>query len=147
VAGDVFSPELARIKDYITPDYIVVAYGTNDWKQMDKDTFREKSSSFLKEIRKNYPQSLLLVITPIWRKDMHKAWPFGPFECIEEELRLAVADFERVKVISGFGLVPHCEEYFADQRLHPNDDGFQVFFDRLWSKLCDMGIEEGKVDR
>ena len=39
---------------------------------------------------------------------------FGPFCEVEDEIRYATAEFENVKVIPGFGLVPHDEKYFAD---------------------------------
>ena len=35
IGGDIFRPELAQIKDSYEPDYIVVAYGTNDWNSCD----------------------------------------------------------------------------------------------------------------
>ena len=56
---------------------------------------------------------------------------FGPFPELEEEIRAAVKVYDNMEVISGFGLVPHDEAYYADLRLHPNDEGFSHYFANL----------------
>ena len=55
---------------------------------------------------------------------------------MERGIRAAVADLPNVRVLSGFDLVPKDEKYFADQRLHPNDKGFEYYSENLYREIC-----------
>ena len=43
IGGERFFPTLAQLKDDIEPDYITVAYGTNDWAHSPKEVFDKNS--------------------------------------------------------------------------------------------------------
>ncbi len=85
----------------------------------------------------NYPQSKIFAITPIWRKDMNEDRIFGAFEKVEENIKSAVKDLKNVTVISGFDFVLKDEKYFADLRLHPNDEGFKYYYENLYNEIKD----------
>ena len=131
IGGEVFFPDLAKIKNPIKPDYILVAYGTNDWGTKEKEDFYIRCEKFYENISKNYPDSLIFAITPIWRKDFSGVRKFGDFFDVENTIKNVCKNFKNIKVISGFELVPHDEKYFADLRLHPNNEGFKCYFDNL----------------
>ena len=132
IGSDRFCPDLAKLKDDITPDYIVVAHGTNDWRtNRTREEFREKAGEELRILRENYPEAKMIVISPIWRKDYMDERPFGDFTKLDEDLRTVVKDMDNVTVIRGFDLVPHEEQYFGDLQLHPNDKGFGEYFNNL----------------
>lgn len=135
IGGERFFPELAELKDDFVPDYITVAYGTNDWSGTDEETFKTKCRRFYANLSRNYPDSKIFAITPIWRKDMHQDKPFGDFKNVENNMLSLLADIDNVTVISGFDLVPQNENYFADLRLHPNDEGFGYYSENLYAKL------------
>lgn len=135
IGGESFFPELAKLKDSFKPDYITVAYGTNDWNNIDRETFNNKCKDFYTNISQNYPQTKIFAITPIWRKDMNEYRKFGKFEDIEKDIRNAVKDLENIKVISGMDFVPKEEKYFADLRLHPNDAGFEYYAENLYKEI------------
>ena len=135
IGGEQFFPELAKLTDSFVPDYITVAYGTNDWNGTDEKTFNYKCKAFYTNISQNYPNSKIFAITPIWRKDMNEYREFGNFQKIEQDIRSAVIDIENITVISGFNFVPKDERYFADLRLHPNDDGFDCFTKNLYKEI------------
>ncbi len=135
IGGERFFPELAKCKDSFVPDYIIVAYGTNDWSHVDEETFKKNCRAFYENVRRNYPESKIFAITPIWRKDMREKRMLGDFEKVEMQIMGAVKDIENVTVISGFDFVPNKEEYFADQVLHPNDKGFEYYFKNLYDKM------------
>ncbi len=132
IGGERFFPALAALKDPIEPDYITVAYGTNDWSNLEGEMIRENCKAFYANLRKTYPKAVIFAITPIWRKDLDKPRPFGPFEGLEDAIRESVQDLENVKVIPGLDLVPKDEAYFADLRIHPNDQGFEHYFNNLY---------------
>ncbi len=135
IGGETFCPELAKLSDDFVPDYITVAYGTNDWSGKDRATFMEHCRGFYQALSENYPQTDIFAITPIWRKDMTEDHVFGPFEDVEKCIREATADIRNVRVISGMDFVPKEERFFADFRLHPNDEGFSYYAEKLYHKI------------
>lgn len=135
IGGERFFPQLAEQKEPFTPDYITVAYGTNDWNGIDEATFQENCQAFYTALSKNYPEAKIFALTPIWRKDFQEERAFGAFAKVEEDIRNAVKDLANVTVISGFDFVPKDEKYFADFRLHPNDAGFDYYFKNLCAQV------------
>ena len=77
----------------------------------------------------------MFAITPIWRKDFEEKKCFSSFFDVEKEIKDICRKFDNISVISGWNLVPHDEEYFADLRLHPNDDGFRHYFSNLVEEI------------
>ncbi len=135
IGGERFFPDLAKVKDDFVPDYITVAYGTNDWNCIDEETFKYNCKAFYTSLAKNYPDSRIFAITPIWRKEMTEYRVFGDFKKVELDIINAVADIDNITVISGFDFVPKEEKYFADLRLHPNDEGFEHYIENLYGKI------------
>lgn len=135
IGGECFFPELAELKDSFFPDYILVAYGTNDWSSTDESSFKENCKGFYENISRNYPNSKIFAITPIWRKDMNEEKPFGDFEKLEMHIRDAVKELKNVKVVSGLELVPQEEKFYADRVVHPNDEGFEHYFKNLYDEI------------
>lgn len=131
IGGEVYRAALAEEKDDFIPDYIVVAYGTNDWSKCSKVDVKANCEGFYKALQHHYPDTQILTITPIWRKDGREHREFGSFHEIEELIRETVKSYENITVISGYDFVPKEEKYFADKRLHPNDAGFEHYFHNL----------------
>lgn len=136
IGGEVFFPALAQTKDDISPDYITVAYGTNDWSKKTEEDFKVRCRAFYVALSNHYPQAKIFAITPIWRKDYQGERAFGPFELVEQDIRAAVADLPNVRVLSGFDFVPKDESYFSDLRLHPNDEGFAHYAENLYNEIA-----------
>ncbi len=135
IGGERFFPELAKVKDSFVPDYITVAYGTNDWNGIDEGSFEKNCEAFYENISLSYPDSKIFAITPIWRKDMNEERIFGNFEKVDLLIKHTVKDFKNITVVSGFDFVPREERFFADMRLHPNDEGFRYYFENLYDEI------------
>jgi hypothetical protein len=136
IGGTTTFPEMALAKESFDPDYIVVAYGSNDWDRHDADFFTGQYRAMLQNIADNYPHAQVFAITPVWRGDMEKRERrMGPLSAVEQHIRTVAADFPDVTVISGMDLVPHENRYFADVYLHPNDVGFAHYFRNLWPQI------------
>ena len=138
IGGEIFFPELAATKEDFEPDYITVAYGTNDWNRCTKEEFTHNCKEFLYNLNNNYPNSKIFVLTPIWRKDMNESRAFGEFKSVAEVIQNQAAKFDNVSVIQGFEFVPQNENLFADLRLHPNDKGFEYYFESLSKQVKDI---------
>lgn len=132
VGGEKYWPALAALKNDLDPDYITVAYGTNDWYALaDAGLFEQNCREFLQTLRRTYPDAKIFVLSPIWRADACNDSAVGPF-CLISQIQQAVcSQLERVHFISGIDLVPHEETLFADLRLHPSNEGFDDYFENL----------------
>ncbi len=135
IGGEIFFPELACEKADFMPDYVSVAYGTNDWSTTDGRSFYNDAAAFYKSLSESYPNAKIFAITPIWRANFEDDKPFGDFFSVENQIRDAVAGLKNVTVISGFSLVSHDEALFADLRLHPRDKGFDEYFENLFKRI------------
>ena len=135
MSGGTYFPELAELKDSFVPDYITVAYGTNDWGCREEETFKSKCNAFYSNLSKNYPHAKIFAITPIWRKDKDECKEIGPFEIMAQHIREIAEKYKNVTVIFGQDLVPEDENFFADFVLHPNDDGFKHYVKNLYDKI------------
>lgn len=142
IGGECFFPPLAETKDELNPDYITVAYGTNDWSKKGRDIFPINSKAFYTALSKNYPDAQIFAITPIWRADYREERKFGLFEDVERDIREAVQGIHNVTLIRGFDFIPKDPGYFGDYRLHPNDKGFEKYFENL-SREMKNSIKRG----
>lgn len=135
IGGAVSFPELVRAREDFESDYVVVAYGTNDWRFITPEEFWNRYCSVLDAIGEHYPSARVFLITPIWRKDTDTESPWERFDLVEQYIRDAADRLPNAVVISGVDFVPHEEDYYADLRLHPNDAGFDCYFNGLWPQI------------
>ena len=135
IGGEVFFPALAKNKSETAPDYITVAYGTNDWTKKEYDDFKLRCLDFFNSLCKNYPHAQIFAITPIYRADYLDKHSLGLFEDVEKYIKEVCLNLENVNVISGWELVPHNTNLFADSYLHPNDKGFEYYCKNLKKEI------------
>ena len=134
IGGEIFRPVLSAIKNDINPDYITVAYGTNDWSNFEKDVIVEGCRGFYKNLKANYPDAKIFAITPIWRGDCETDRAF-PFAEVYDIIKDACEEIGGITVINGFNLVPHDNELYADLRLHPTSEGFDHYAKNVYNEI------------
>ena len=134
IGGEKFFPPLSEIKNDIKPDYVTVAYGSNDWGYENREEFVNKVRKFFLNISANYPDAKIFAITPVWRADITDE-NYDSFRNIEKDIINAVENIKNVSIISGFDLVPENEDYYADLFLHPNDEGFKYYAENIIKKI------------
>ena len=139
IGGEVFFPALAELSDDIAPDYITVAYGTNDWSHCKDDQGKERFDTNCKEFYKTlsakYPSAKIFAVTPIWRGDIDRDTQVVPFNYIKEYISNVTATLPNVTVIDGIDLVPHDKPCFSPDVLHPNDAGFRHYANNLYAEI------------
>ena len=135
IGGERFFPELSYLKEPFMPDYIIVSYGSNDWFHSDAQTFVTKCTEFYRNLTDNYPGVKTFAISPIWREDCKDERPFGEFEKVDQYVSEITAEYDNVTVVRGLDFVPHDIKYYADLRLHPNDEGFEFYAKNLYEKI------------
>ena len=128
IGGEVFCPELSDFKADFVPDFITVAYGTNDWNHVaTAEEFEKNCRGFIENLIKNYPCIKIFALTPIWRDVNGKDDKFCKFDELDGFMQKIYADYDAVTCISCRHFVPESSDYFADLTLHPNDKGFSHY--------------------
>lgn len=138
IGGEVFFPPLAEAEEDLDPDYITVAYGTNDWSKTARRTLLENARTFYGTLRRRYPRAKLFVLLPIWRKDRDEERPYGSFDQMRRDLANIARELS-IPVIDCYDFIPKDASYFADLRLHPNDQGFEAYAVHLAKEILEMG--------
>lgn len=136
IGGEVFWPTLGALRDDFEPDYITVAYGTNDWARNDKETFDRDCEAFYTNLSANYSESTIFALSPIWRGDKDsKQSKIGPFSYLAEKIKAVTDSLPNVVFIDTKGFVPEDSSYFSDFHLHPNDAGFAPYAENLLKEI------------
>lgn len=132
IGGEFFNPAMAEADEPIKPDYITVAYGTNDWSKKTKECFVENCKKFFDILAKKYSDAKIFVITPIWRADINEEGKgFGDFSFVDSYIKKVTAPYKNIVCITGIDFLPHNTEIFADFYLHPSDKGNDYYFESL----------------
>lgn len=139
IGGDFFFPALLDEGGdaYENPDYITVAYGTNDWGNHDRETVERNCRAFYVALSKRYPKAKIFAVTPIWRGTAGKSpRKFGaPLREMDRLIGDRIADLPNVTLICGDTLVPHTPDFFVEDCLHPNDLGFCLYGENLCEEI------------
>ena len=135
IGAEVFYSEMAAAKDPVEPDYVTVAYGTNDWSKNKKESFEKNCKEFYENLSKNYPNAKIFAITPIWRHNYGHVNTVGTIDDVEAYIRSVAASLPNVTVIRGLELVPADPVCFSPDVLHPNDEGFKHYANNLLAEI------------
>ena len=140
--GDIFNPPLVAVEDDpVRPDLITVAYGTNDWSHSQRAEMIGHARDFFALLAKKYPGIPVCVLQPIWRRDHDRVTSVGTFAEAAEIVREAAAVHPASTVLSGLDLVPHLDQCYSPDGVHPNDFGFQFMAKNLLRKLFAAGVK------
>ena len=137
IGGAITFPELVLTAEAFVPDYIVIAYGSNDWGYSTTPRFCSDYRATLENLRTHYPDTPIFALTPVWRKNADDFCAMGMLLDVEEYIKEIAREFSDVFVISCFHAIPHEEHYFGDLRLHPNDAGFNCHFQTVYKSILD----------
>ena len=140
IGGERFFPALASCLEPEEPDYVSVAYGTNDWGVGTWAQFSKNCPRFFRNLRETYPHAKILALTPIWRADKDEVRKCCPFPKVGETIRAAVRDIPDAALIDCYEMVPEDRGFFADFRLHPNDEGFRYYSEGLLRAVRELDL-------
>ena len=124
IGGAVFVPAFGQLKDDLDPAIITVAYGTNDWSGANNVKLEENARGFLSALRENYPQTPIVVLSPVWRKTWQAEKPKVAFREIPGIFEKLAGEIGNARVLDCFDFIPHDPENYSPDVLHPNDKGF-----------------------
>ena len=134
IGGDIFKKENLEKLDF-TPDFITVAYGTNDWcRGFDLYT---NAFEYFKGLKEIYESVHIFALLPIYRNTTE----FPTINNITlEEARAKIqkaAKENAITVINAKNFIPHHQDFFCDRVLHPSETGFIYYGHNLYEVLKD----------
>ena len=136
IGGERFRPALAEVTPEGDFDIITVAYGTNDWSGATLEDFENNCRGFYETLAKKHPNAKIFALTPIWRADhTTRTTSVGDFFHVKEFIEEVTSPFSNVTVIDGYGFLPKDPALFSDAYLHPNDEGFILYFRALYEQV------------
>ena len=135
IGGAFFNADMLDDNLGFIPDKVIIAYGTNDWSKRD-DLFI-RADEFCNRLTKLIAKSQIIALTPIWRGDIENIEKIQgvKFSDMQKRLKEIFIKYPKIKVVDGVDLVPHKDEYFIADVLHPNDLGFKEYSKNLIEKI------------
>ena len=135
IGGYVYDKNSLMKMEGYNPDKIIVALGTNQYgDENGPQVVREYYETLIGIYGEAIP---ILVITPLWRGDNLEGVPTLEKFCAT--IREIVGKYKNIKVVDGFKMVPHLEEYYLDN-LHPNGLGTEVYGRNLVEEIRRLGF-------
>ncbi len=114
----------------IACDAVIVAYGVNDWVFKSAKEFNSTMQKFFSELAAAQKSKPITVFLPIWCADSNAKKPVGTL--VEASRAIASYAFNSgLEVVDGMDFVPHATEYFSPDGLHPTDDGFAYYAQKV----------------
>ena len=133
VGGACFFPQFLEPISF-EPDWVVVAYGTNDFDRYrdDEPMIEKHMNEYLEKLSGMYGDKKIFVVSPIWRR-LSKPEARERFERLRKTVEVQVKTFG-FTLIDGSLLVPPINALYTDG-LHPNDAGFSLYAENLIAQL------------
>lgn len=122
-----------RLENFV-PEKIIIAMGTNQHNSPDRAARVQK---FYLELKRAYPQTPVLAVTPIWRCDGGTNMP--ALTALAQIIKKECAKYKNIRVADGFDLVPNDGRYFKDG-LHPNATGMLLYALNLKKVIEKLGF-------
>ncbi len=140
IGGAIFRPALAELADDFRPELITVAYGTNDWSGVNNEKLENNARGFLHALRKNYPDTKIVLFSPVWRKSWQQERPAVAFREIPALFEKLAEEVGNAFVVDCFDFIPHDPANFSPDVLHPNDAGFAHYAEGVIAALKKLDI-------
>lgn len=135
IGAEKFCPELLRKEEPIQPDYVTVAYGTNEDGAESMEEFKRRCHQFLEILSQKFAKAKIYVISPLYRSDCEYEDYYIEFKERERFILETAKFYPNLIGLYGYDLVEQSQDYFSDRPLHPNDKGFESFANNLIKKI------------
>ena len=134
IGGYVYDKNSLMKMEGYSPDKIIVALGTNQYRSETTEAVEEFYQTLIRIYGEKIP---VLCVSPLWRGDNPEELPKFVGFC--EEIKRIAGQYANVTVVDGFRLVPHLPEYFLDN-LHPNCLGAETCGRNLVEAIREIGF-------
>ena len=135
VGGEVHFPQLAWCRDPMEPDYILAAYGTNDWTRTTRETFDKNVPDFYNALQTHYPKAKIVTLLPMWNPGEDEIRKWGVLEELRQELARIAGGCPNVSVINCYDFNSRDPRRFA-AGCHPDAEGYDIYARNLIPAVC-----------
>ena len=135
ISGEIFRSRKIVPGTYPACDFVSIAYGTNDFRKQEYDLLVPEVSAFFHQVTDAFPNTPIFYLLPLWRKDKDHVTRGRTLDEVRTLLRQEAERYPQITVIDCWDFIPHDEQYFFDQRLHPNDAGFSFYAEALYPEF------------
>ncbi|MBQ4110242.1 MAG: SGNH/GDSL hydrolase family protein [Clostridia bacterium] len=115
---------LRGIEEYGKPEFISVAYGTNDWNF--EENYEEEIQIIFKTLNEKYPEIPVFVILPLPRKTEKDVKKSGVLEDVRIRIKEEAEKYKNFNVLR-FTDEIEVERDLCEDFIHPNDEGMKRF--------------------
>ena len=136
IGGYVYDKKSLMLMPGYKPEKLIVALGTNQYGTKTMTDIEEYYETLFSIYGKDIPT---LCITPIWRGDYDDPKALDTLISFCDKLKAIVSSYPNIKIVDGFKLVPHLEEYYLD-KLHPNCLGAEIYGRNLVEEIRKNGF-------
>ena len=121
------------------PDFIVVAYGTNDYSKYEsRQDFEMSVSRYIEKLTRLFPSTSILAVLPIYRNDENnrarEKYRDYTLEDAREILTSIYKKYNNISILKETG-IPRIPDVFVSDYLHPNDLGFTFMAKSIGKEL------------
>lgn len=125
---------------FYNPNFIIIAYGTNDYSRYDtREEFNSHVLSYIEKLTSLFPNTKMLAILPIFRNDENhqsrEKYRDYTLDDAKQVLLDIYAKYDNIFVLKETG-IPHIPEVFAEDYLHPNELGFTFMAKAIVDAIC-----------
>lgn len=135
VGGEVHFPQLAWCKDPMEPDYILSAYGTNDWTRTTKETFGQNVPDFYNALQTHYPKAKIITLLPIRNPCEEEIRKWGVLEELRQELAHIAGAYPNVSVVNCYEMNSRDPRHISAGS-HPDAEGYDIYVRNLIPAVC-----------
>ena len=133
IGGYIYDKKSLMKMDGYSPDKIIVALGTNQFRSETMKDVEEYYETLTAIYGNEIP---ILCISPVWRDEKEAYEKFVSF-C--ENIKRIAGSYKNVTVVDGFDMIPHLNEYYLDG-LHPNCLGTENYGRNLVEAIRKAGF-------
>lgn len=123
---------------YPKADFVIAAYGSNDYgqKKYCHELFRQKMPVFFQKLHEAFPQTPIFVLLPLWRLNEDEPQNDIPnLQTVRDAVRKEIGQYPNMTAVDCQDFIPHEPKYFADARLHPNNEGMALYANAVYEAI------------
>ena len=133
IGGYVFEKNLLSEIPF-SPEKIVVSLGTNHH-GYDEQESRRRITEFFEAFHEIYGDKKTLVILPVYCGNPNIENRTEKYRRIKAEILEIASRYPNVQFVSAYEMVPHLEDYYMEDMIHPNALGMELYGQNLAKEI------------
>lgn len=135
IGGYYYDENVLMPMEGYTPDIIIAAHGTNQYKNPDRI---ERVEKYYKKLTELYPNTPIITVTPFYRGDCGEL--SEQFNVFCKSIRKIAESYKNVTVFEGASFGPHAKDYYMPDWVHPNALACSYYGTNLANAIRSLGF-------